>query len=165
MLQSQGMRVRMAHLPPLPTRCKKSLCGFPKGLDQVALPAHECASRFFAIQAVHLVAAVRNQRDRAPASVTSMVVTMKEELLGRVVDQPAVIRMRCQRPLAIPVRDYSERKTAPNEGREVPDHRAGLVCVGGSGVMDANEKLWHQSSRLLTGDVWPYRSSKNRFPS
>ena len=43
----------------------------------------------------------------------------EEKLLGVLHDQPAVVGMRCQRPLAIPVGDHPEKeRRRPSKGRD-----------------------------------------------
>ena len=86
-----------------------------------------------------------SQRGRSPASLPSMEIAVKEKLLGGVLDQPAVVGMRRQRPLAVPVGDHAEGEAASEKGREIPDHHARLAGVGRSGVVDADEEGPHGS--------------------
>jgi hypothetical protein len=57
-----------------------------------------------------LVAALGDQRGRSPASLTLMEVAVKEKLLGALPHQPAVVGMRRQRPLAVPVGNHADRE-------------------------------------------------------
>ena len=72
-----------------------------------------------------------------------MEVAVKEKLLGALPDQPAVVGMRRQRPLAVPVGNHAEGETTPEQGCEVPDHHPSLTRVGRSGVVDADEEAPH----------------------
>ena len=97
------------------------------------------------------------QRGRSPASLTLMEVAVKEKLLGALPDQPAVVGMRRQRPLAVPVGDHPEGETTPDEGREVPDHHPSLTGVGRGGVVDTDEEApGHGAVRWIP----PYRRSR-----
>jgi hypothetical protein len=69
------------------------------------LAAFDEISRLGPIETVHLVRTLREPRDRSPAATAPVEVTVKEELLGTLAYQPAVVRMPLQMPLAIPVGD------------------------------------------------------------
>ena len=130
-------------MPRLPGRCEKAPRRLPEDLGEDTLSALEGASSFFELQAVHLVAGLGEQRGRPPASQTLMAVTVKEKLLGALPDQPAVVRMRRQWPLAVPVGDHAEGETTPEDGCEVLDHHPSLTGVGRSGVVDTDEEAPH----------------------
>ena len=124
----------------LPAGCEEAPRRRAEGLSQDMLSALYRASRLFGIQAVHLVAAIGQQRDRPTASLALMEVAVKEKLLGAFLDQPAVLGMRHQWPLAVPVGNHAEGKATPEQGCEVPEHHSSLARVGRSGVMDADEE-------------------------
>jgi hypothetical protein len=138
---------------PLPGRCEEAPRRLPEDLGEDTLSALEGASSFFGVQAVHLVAALGEQRGRAPASLTLMEVAVKEKLLGALLEEPAVVGMRRQRPLAVPVGDHPEGETTPEKGCEVPDHHPSLTGVGRSGVVDTDEEGPHG---------WPSRVAYRR---
>ena len=131
----------------LPGRCEEASRRLSEDLGEDTLSALEGASSFFGIQAVHLVAALGEQRGRSPASLTLMEVAVKEKLLGALPDQPAVVGMRRQWPLAVPVGDHPEGETTPEKGREVPDHHPRLTGVGRSGVVDTDKEAPHSPRR------------------
>src|SRR5688500_9348421 len=97
-----------AHVPALPRRGEEASRRLAEDLVEDALSALEGASSLVGIETVHLVRAVGERRDRPPASLTSMEVAVKEQLLGALADQPAVLGMRGQRPLAVPVGDHAQ---------------------------------------------------------
>jgi hypothetical protein len=66
----------------LPRRREEAPRRLTEDFGEDLLSALERASRFFGIQAVHLVGALGEQRGRSPASPTSMEVAVKEKLLG-----------------------------------------------------------------------------------
>jgi hypothetical protein len=99
-----------AYVSALPRGCEEATCRLAEDLGEDVLSAFERASGLFDIQAVHLIAAVGQQRDRSAASLAVMEVAMKENLLGGVLNQPAVLRMRRQWPLAVPVGDHPKGK-------------------------------------------------------
>ena len=132
-----------AHVPRLPGRCEEAPRRRPEDLGEDTLSALEGASSFFGIQTVHLIRALGEQRGRPPASLTLMEVAVKEKLLGALAEQPAVVGMRRQRPLAVPVGNHPERETTPEKGCEVPDHHPSLTGVGRSGVVNTDEEAPH----------------------
>jgi hypothetical protein len=81
-----------------------------------SLAALESTARLVGIQAVHLVAAVGEERGRSPASLTSVEVAVKEKLLGAVPNLPAVVGMRRQWPLSVPVGHHGEGETTTEKG-------------------------------------------------
>jgi hypothetical protein len=72
-----------------------------------------------------------------------MEVAVEKKLIGRLLEQPAVLGMRRQWPLTVPVGDDPEGHSTPDEGHEVPDHYRGLTSVGRRGVVDTDEKRGH----------------------
>ena len=138
-----GVPVPQARVSPLPGRCEEAARRLPENLGEDTLSALDGASSFFGIQAVHLVAGLGEQRGGPPASQTLMAVAVKEKLFGTLTDEPAVVRMRRQWPLAVPVGDHAEGETTSEKGCEVLDHHPSLAGVGRSGVVDANEKAPH----------------------
>ena len=123
-------------MPRLPARCEEAPRRRAEGLGEDALSALDGASSLFGIQTVHLVGAPGEHRDRPPASLALMEVAVKEKLLGALPDQPAVVGMRCEWPLAVPVGNHAEGETTPEKGCEVPDHHPRLTRVGRRGVVD-----------------------------
>jgi hypothetical protein len=97
-----------------------------------------------------------------------MAVAVKEKLLGTLTDEPAVLRMRRQWPLAVPVGDDPEGETTPENGSEVPDHHPSLTGVGRSGVVDTDEEAPHGwpayvlafSVMVRVPRIPPYRRSR-----
>jgi hypothetical protein len=128
----------------LPSRCEEPARRFSEDLGHDALPALEDASSFRQIQPVHLVAAVSEQRRWTPALLTLMEVAVEQELLRRLLDQPAKVAVRAEWPFAEPVGDDTEGKAATDEGREIVDHDASRALVGRRCVVDADEKGPHE---------------------
>jgi hypothetical protein len=62
---------------------------------------------------------------------------MEEPLRGAVLEQPAVVGMSGEGPLAVPVGNHAEGETTADQGFEVTEHHARLTPVGRSGVVDA----------------------------
>jgi hypothetical protein len=91
-------------VPELPGRCEKAPRRLPEDLGEDLLTALESAPGFLRVQAVHLVTTLGEPRDGSPASLAPMEVAVKEELLGALPNQSAVVGMRRQMPLATPVR-------------------------------------------------------------
>jgi hypothetical protein len=75
-----------------------------------------------------------------------MEVPVKEKLLGALLDLPAIVGMRREWPLAVPVGDHSEGKATPEKGGEVPDHQPSLTGVGRSSIVDADQEAPHSWS-------------------
>ena len=140
MVQSHTIRVAEAHVAALPGRGEEPSSRLAEDLDEDALSALEGASCFFDIQSVHLVDAPGDQRSRAPASQTPMRVAVKEELLGALSQQPAVVGMRRQEPLTGPVRDHRARDATSDKRREVANDRPSLTRVGWRGVVDTDKE-------------------------
>jgi hypothetical protein len=69
-----------------------------------------------------------------------MEAAVKETLLGTLNEQPAIVGMRRQRPLAVPVGNYAERQTTAEEGCEVADQVTSLSGEGRRGVVNADEE-------------------------
>ena len=127
-------------MPRLPGRRDEAACGRAKDVGELALCALDGSSGFLSIQAVHLVAALGEQRGGSPTSLTSMEIAVKQKLLGALSDQSAVVRMRSQWPLAMPVRDYGEGET-PSENRcKVTDHHPSLTGVGRRGIVNTDKE-------------------------
>jgi hypothetical protein len=95
------------------------------------------------VEAVHLVGALGEPRRGSPTSLTLVEVPVKEELLGGLLDQPTVVGIPGEWPLAAPVGHHAKGETTAYEGREVPDHHPGLAGVGGGGIVDADDKATH----------------------
>src|SRR5687768_9297477 len=115
------------HASDLPRGCEKPTRRLAEDLSEYALSAFDRASSLVEIETVHLIAPAGQQRDRSAASLTVMTVAMKEKLFGVVLNEPAVLTMRRQRPLAVPVGHDSNRKTTAEQGREVAEHHARLA--------------------------------------
>src|SRR5690606_9880986 len=131
-------------VPPLPGRCQEAPRRLPKSLAEDTLSVLNGASRFFAIETVHLVAAFGEECDRSPASLTSMEATMKEKLLAALAEQTAVVGMRRQWPFAEPVGDHPYGDTTAKQGLKVLEHNPSFTAVGRSGIVDTDEE-WLRS--------------------
>ena len=168
MLQPQGIPVPHAHVSPLPGRCEEAPRRLSEDLGEDTLSTLDGASGFFGIQAVHLVAGLREQRGGPPASQTLMTVAVKEKLLGTLMDEPAVVRMRREWPLAVPVGNHAEGETTSEKGCEVLDDRPSLTSVGRSGVVDTDKEAPHDwpayvlafSVMMRVPRTPPYRRSR-----
>jgi hypothetical protein len=79
-----------------------------------------------------------------------MEVAVKEQLLAALPDQPAVVGKRGERPLAVPVGNHTKGETAPEKGREVPEHQPRLMRVGWSRVVDTEMEGPHHRAALPT---------------
>jgi hypothetical protein len=143
----------------LPARCEEAARRFSERIGKHMLSALEDASCFIGIEAVHLVAALGQERGRSPASLSSMGVSVKEELFRSVLEQAAIAGMRGEWPLPAPVRDHAEREATAHEGREVADHRPSLSGVGWSGVVNTDEEGSH--ARGISYDKYFAQESKD----
>jgi hypothetical protein len=129
----------------LPTRREKAARRFAEDLREEILSVLEDAPCFFGIQPVHLVATLGEQRGRSPASLALMEVSVEEELLGDFLEELAVVGIRSEWPLTVPVGDDAEGEAPPDEGGEVPDDRASFAVEGRGSVVDADEEGRHRS--------------------
>ena len=127
-----------AYVSALPRGCEEATRRLAEDVSEDALSAFDGASSLVEVQAVHLIAAIGQQRDRPTASLTVMEVAMKEKLFGVLLNQPAVLRMRRQRPLAVPVRHDSETKD---------DGRAEARGRGASRASLARRREWRRGCR------------------
>lgn len=95
------------------------------------------------------VAAAKHGRTTVPsashrtAAPPPMAIAVKQKLVGALAKQLAVVGMRAQRPLVVPVGNHAERKAPPEKRPEVPAHRLRLAGVGRSRVMEADEHRPH----------------------
>jgi hypothetical protein len=127
-------------MPWLPPGREKAARRGTKHLPEVLLSTLEETSRCLRIEAVHFVAAIGQHGGRSPTSLTVMKISVKQQLVGSVLQEPAVSRVIRHWPDAMPVRYDAEGQAPPNQGREVPDHLLSLVLESRSSVVDTDEE-------------------------
>ena len=118
-------------------------CRRTEDLGENTLSVLNGAPSLLAIQPIHLITAIRQQRCWPVSALTLMEAAVKEQLVAARRDKRAVMEMRRQRPLAVPVGHHSERETATDERREVVKHQPSLTVVGRRRVVNANEEMPH----------------------
>src|SRR5688572_22908266 len=127
----------------LPGGCEETARRRAEHVGEHALSAFDRATSLFGIQAVHLIIAVGQQRDRPAAALAVVEVAVKEKLIAVFSKQSAVIGMRRQRPLAVPVRHHGERETTAEKRSEVAEDHASLAREGRRAVMNTDKKRRH----------------------
>src|SRR4029453_9781621 len=133
-VQPAGSFVIQTHVPCLPCRCEETACRLTEDIGENMLSAFERAPRCFGVQAAHLVAALGDPRGRSPASLTAVEVAVQEKLLAALLDEPAIVPLCRQRPLALPVGNDAAGNTAPEQRRKGADHYPRLTGVSRSDV-------------------------------
>src|SRR5687767_683326 len=89
-----------------------------------------------------------------------MEVPVEQELVAALLQQPAVIGMRRQWPLAVPVRDHSYGETTPEQRREVLEHHARLARIRRRAVMNTDKKEGQAQPSTLNASVGLIRSAR-----
>ena len=127
-------------MPALPGGRHETPRRLAEDLGEDALSVLDDPSSVFGIQSVHLVGAPGDQRGRSPAAQTLMEAAVQKKFRGALSYEPAVVRVRRERPLTVPVRNHSEGNATPEKWRKVAKHRPRLARVGRSSVVDADDE-------------------------
>ena len=91
------------------------------------------------------------------ASLALMEVAVKKKLFGDLPHEPAVVGMRREWPLAVPVGDHAQGEPTSEKRCELVNQQPGFTGVGGRGVVKTDEKAPGHRAGLRTP---PYRRSR-----